>query len=458
VARLGRKPVRPGRVTTAVSLGTVGLFVISMSAGMGSWGLGAAGVAMVVIAIALLTTASMRGAEKSFVAGAVHVIKVSEQPVGMEFGRCEMQVMVDAPGHPGQNVVIRDPRVPVAKWPEVGETLPALVAVGDPRRVRIQWERVGARSDGFEESYSDDGLNFFSSDDNNLGPARFGDDAYLGYRDDDPVDLDKRLDVEAPQKLPRRQPSHPEDRFPAGVLEGELLTAPVPGQRVPDREAEFRSAGYDGPDHDSPSYDDAGYANPDHDGPGSDDSPADQVVDISAIDFSELPEPGVESESVLDPVDQLGSPVAAGRGPTVALGDLGARFPSARPGPAGTIHSVGFTLQVADLARSVAFYRDLLGFYEIDSGPENVLLGSGDTRFLLHSDAGLERVVRRTAHLNLEVVDVDGMYIDLKSRGVRFAYPPKVVNSGERLELWAASFKDPDGHGIAIIQWRARVG
>jgi resuscitation-promoting factor RpfA len=454
VARLGRKPVRPGRVTIAVSLGTVGLFVISMSAGMASWGLGAAGVAMLVIAIALLTTASMRGAEKSFVAGTVHIIKVSEPPVGMEFGRCELQVMVDAPGQPGQNVVIRDPRVPVSKWPEVGETLPALVAVGDPRRVRIQWERVGAHPDGFEESYADDGLNFFSGDDNNLGPARFGDDAYLGYRDDDPVDLDKRLDVEPPQKLPRRQPSHPEDRFPTGVLEGELLIASVPGQRSSDREApDYPTSGYDGPGYDGPDYDGPGYQPP-----GYDDSPADQVVDISAIDFSELPEPGVESESVLDPVDQLGSPVAGSRSPAAAPGDLGARFPSARPGPAGTIHSVGFTLQVADLARSVAFYRDLLGFYEIDSGPENVLLGSGDTRFLLHSDAGVERVVRRTAHLNLEVVDVDGMYIDLKSRGVRFTYPPKVVNSGERLELWAASFKDPDGHGIAIIQWRARVG
>lgn len=431
MARLGRKPVRPGRVTIAVTLGTVGLFVISMSAGMGSWGLGAAGVAMLVIAIALLTTASMRAADKSFVAGTVHVIKVSEQPVGVEFGRCEMQVMVDAPGHPGQNVVIRDPRVPIIKWPEVGETLPALVAVGDPRRVRIQWERVGSHADRFEATYSDDGLNFFSTDDNNLGPVRVGDDAYLGYRDDDPVDLDKRSDVDPPQKLPRRQPAYADDRFPAGVLEGELMTATVPSQRVPDHEDDYG------------------------------DSPADQVVDISAIDFSELPEPDIAPEAVVfDPVDQLGSPVAAGRVPGAAAAsavhDVGSSFPSARPGPAGTIHSVGFTLQVADLPRSVAFYRDLLGFYEIDSGPQNVVLGSGDTRILLHSDTELAKVVRRTAHLNLEVIDVDAMYVDLKSRGVRFVYPPKVVNSGERLELWAASFKDPDGHGIAVIQWRAR--
>jgi resuscitation-promoting factor RpfA len=426
VARLGRKPVRPGRVTTAVTLGTVGLFVISMSAGMTSWGLGAAGVAMLVIAIALLTTASMRGADKAFVAGTVHVVRVSEQPVGVEFGRCEMQVMVDAPGHPGQNVVVRDPRVPVSKWPEVGQTLPALVAVGDARRLRIQWERVGVTSDRFEPVYADDGLNFFSSDDNNLGPDRIGDDTYLGYRDDDPVDLSKNLDTDPPQKLPRPQPSRPEDRFPTGVLEGELLTPSVPGQRVAGHELHDGTAA-------------------DHDG-----GPADQVIDISAIDFSDVPEPD-PADVALDPVDPVGTPLAG------AAASAGSSFPSARPGPAGTIHSVGITLQVADLGRSVAFYRDLLGFYEIDSGPGNVVLGSGDTRIVLHSEAGLERVVRRTAHLNLEVIDVDGMYVDLKSRGVRFAYPPKVVNSGERLELWAASFKDPDGHGIALIQWRARA-
>ena len=32
---------------------------------------------------------------------------------------------------------------------------------------------------------------------------------------------------------------------------------------------------------------------------------------------------------------------------------------------------------------------------------------------------------------------------------------PRAVNRGDRLELWAATFYDPDGHNIAITQWRA---
>jgi hypothetical protein len=31
-----------------------------------------------------------------------------------------------------------------------------------------------------------------------------------------------------------------------------------------------------------------------------------------------------------------------------------------------------------------------------------------------------------------------------------------VVNRGAKLDLWAAAFRDPDGHGIALTQWRNR--
>ena len=39
--------------------------------------------------------------------------------------------------------------------------------------------------------------------------------------------------------------------------------------------------------------------------------------------------------------------------------------------------------------------------------------------------------------------------------GVQFVHAPRPVNRGDKLELWAATFYDPDGHNIAITQWRA---
>ncbi|MEV4417354.1 VOC family protein [Catellatospora sp. NPDC049609] len=465
MARLGRKPVRPGRVTTAVCLGVLGLFVISMAAGLGSWPLGAVGVAMVVVGVALLTTASMLGADKAYVAGTVHVVKVSEPPVNLEFGRCEMQVLVDAPGHPGQTVIMNDPRVPVLKWPDAGDTLPALVAVSDARRIKIQWDRVATHGERFEQAYEHGDEDFshdpdedfddphlmadHEDDDYEPGPAygtgpayaagpAYGtgpayaagtayatghdpDETFVGYRDDDPIDLDAVPDTPLPRRpSPHRRPSPEPREEPAqvAVLEGELFTGDVPGPRTP-------------MDAESPDFD-----------------------SIHMIDFAGVPEPAAPlvSDTVTRQVP-LPDPAAT---PAARLDDVLVATPQARPAVAGSIQGVGITLLVTDLARSRAFYHDLLGFYEVDGGPGNVVLASGDTRLVLRTAQELAPVNRRHVHLNLEVGDVDAVFQELKVRGVRFTYAPRVVNHGERLELWAAAFKDPDGHGIAIIEWKAR--
>ncbi|MEU7826812.1 VOC family protein [Catellatospora sp. NPDC049133] len=442
MARLGRKPVRPGRVTTAVCLGALGLFVISMSAGLGSWPLGAVGAAMVVVAVALLTTASMLGADKAYVAGTVHVVKASEPPLSAEFGRCEMQVLVDAPGHPGQTVIMNDPRVPVLKWPDAGDTLPALVAVADARRIKIQWEKVGTHGERYEQAF-DHGDDEFYHDpgddyddphfdgphhDDDLGhygdpghDDRHGsDDTYAGFRDDDPIDLDA---VPTADPLPRRQPSphrRPpaprEEPAPVAVLEGELYSGDVPGPRTP-------------MDAESPDF-----------------------ASIDVIDFADVPEPAAPAIS-----DTLTGPVALPPPSGAGIDDLLVASPHARPASAGSIQGIGITLLVTDLDRSRVFYHDLLGFYEIDGGPGNLVLASGDTRLVLRTTPELTPVNRRHVHLNLEVGDIDAVYRELKVRGVKFTYAPRVVNHGERLELWAASFKDPDGHGIAVIEWKARA-
>ena len=413
MARLGRKPVRPGRATIAVSLGALGLFVISMAAGLGTasggWPIGAVGAAMVIVAVALLTTASMRGGDKAFAQGAVHVVKVSEPPViATEYGRCEMQVLVDSPGHPGQTVMIRDPRVPVDKWPEIGDTLPALIAVSDARRIRIQWERVGVYSDEYDEF----------------------DEMGLGAYDQEPVPADATSEFPTvkPDPLPRRKPQ------PVPVLEGEL----VPAQRHP----------------------------------GSGEAP----ITVDALDFSDVaepvlaeqrpdpaPEPAPEPEPQSKPKPQPESrpesqPLRTGAGSVFAESTAAhvlATQPPARPATSGTIHGVGYTVQVTDLERSQRFYHDMLGFYELDGGLDSVVLASGDTRIVLMTTSDAESVRKRLVYLNLEVGDVEAVYQELKVRGVRFTRPPRVVRQGERLEQISASFKDPDGHGIAITQWKA---
>jgi catechol 2,3-dioxygenase-like lactoylglutathione lyase family enzyme len=129
-------------------------------------------------------------------------------------------------------------------------------------------------------------------------------------------------------------------------------------------------------------------------------------------------------------------------------------YPSARPGPAGAIHGVGITVLVTDLDRSTRFYRDMLGFFEIDSGDGSAVLASGDTRLVLRTVHELSPTTGRLIYLNLEVGDVDAVYEELRAKGVTFVHEPRAVNRGDRLEMWAASFSDPDGHNIAVTQWR----
>ena len=94
---------------------------------------------------------------------------------------------------------------------------------------------------------------------------------------------------------------------------------------------------------------------------------------------SPRPRPAVEAAEV-EPAAAAAATVVASPpvvDPTVSL------YPSAHPSPGSAIHGVGVTLLVADLQRSIEFYRDLLGFYEVDGGDDNVVLASGGTRLVL---------------------------------------------------------------------------
>jgi catechol 2,3-dioxygenase-like lactoylglutathione lyase family enzyme len=120
------------------------------------------------------------------------------------------------------------------------------------------------------------------------------------------------------------------------------------------------------------------------------------------------------------------------------------------------VHNVSVTLIVADLRRSLTFYRDLLGLTEIDSGVGSAVLASGNARILLRQVTDTRPVDRRVVHLNLEVDDVHEAYDRLRRENVEFMHPPRVVNQGEQLEQWAATLRDPDGHAIALTRWEIR--
>ena len=54
-----------------------------------------------------------------------------------------------------------------------------------------------------------------------------------------------------------------------------------------------------------------------------------------------------------------------------------------------------------------------------------------------------------------DVDDLCNAIAELREKGVKFVHSPRPVNRGDKLELWSATFRDPDNHNIAITQWRA---
>ena len=135
-------------------------------------------------------------------------------------------------------------------------------------------------------------------------------------------------------------------------------------------------------------------------------------------------------------------------------------------------------LQVADLARSVAFYRDILGFEEVFAwNPRAPYIGElvGYPEVDLHaailrppdSEVFLElleyRNVERTAvdtrtanpgtaHIAFFVDDLDALFADLQARGVPSVSAPVTPTIGPNKGGRAVYMIDPDGIRVELIQ------
>lgn len=118
------------------------------------------------------------------------------------------------------------------------------------------------------------------------------------------------------------------------------------------------------------------------------------------------------------------------------------------------MHVSYIIVPVADMDRSLAFYRDTLGCTALSQTPSFSFLDGGALRIGLQqtdeepNDASLIRIV-------FETEDVLGKHTTLVRRGVRFTSDPHPVRSHDRRRLYAAELLDPDGHELAITGWVA---
>lgn len=115
-------------------------------------------------------------------------------------------------------------------------------------------------------------------------------------------------------------------------------------------------------------------------------------------------------------------------------------------------------LRVADLGRSLAFWRDALGLRPLAAFESFAFLDAGGVRIGLNAvpprepDGGLAALTE----IVLEVPDVRAAHAELSAKGVAFRTPPRPVTGDAGRELWACDCRDPDGHLVSLTGWVAK--
>lgn len=395
-------------------------FIAASGAGSGSGVVVILGAALGLSAVvySIFSATQRRGVRK--IPGTGHVISASPAPSSSTHGRCDLQLVVQAPRLAATSIRHRDPWAPVAKWPTPGASLPVLVDPTDPRHLHVCWDDVDTHVEAVRRLAAEFGA------DPGKPPPRAADRS----DDDAPPPADR---PDAPARDPVGTgdrdswvtPSDP-DAEPNGHREGQLTgsvatavaEAPARPRLHAPRHARQDAAA------------DAGEL---------------RVTTVVADEPPAAEE--VTQDVVAEPITAV--PITVETQPADEYEPWHAVYASA-------IRDVGVTLVVDDLDRSLRFYRDALGFFEVDGSKGAALLLVGNGRLLLRQREGARQQSPRLAHVTLDVVDLQATYDALVAKGVEFLHGPRSVLRGESLELLAASFHDPDGHGIALTSWRPR--
>ena len=113
-------------------------------------------------------------------------------------------------------------------------------------------------------------------------------------------------------------------------------------------------------------------------------------------------------------------------------------------------------VNVSDMRKSVAFYRDTLGLTLKFESPGWSEFQTGATILALHTAArtvsegsGLSRPMAGTCSIGFSVQSLEGTFAELQSRGAHFVMPPTdQPNEGIRLAVCI----DPDGLAISFAE------
>ena len=112
---------------------------------------------------------------------------------------------------------------------------------------------------------------------------------------------------------------------------------------------------------------------------------------------------------------------------------------------------VGVTLWTDDLERLFHFYHDTLGLPLHSRHQDFIAFQLGDVRFNLGLHDGVRGAAKDPYRImpHLGVDDIQQEHRRLVAQGVEFIRPPEQEHWGG----WVATFKDPDGNILQMLQF-----
>ena len=123
------------------------------------------------------------------------------------------------------------------------------------------------------------------------------------------------------------------------------------------------------------------------------------------------------------------------------------------PIPIGpTLSQIGqIFVNVKDLDRAIAFYRDMLGMRFLFTAPPGMaFFQCGDIRIML-GQADRPEIDHPASIIYYKVDDIEKVYEIFNARGVEFIVKPHLVAPMPTYDLWLADFNDSEGNILALM-------
>ena len=108
-------------------------------------------------------------------------------------------------------------------------------------------------------------------------------------------------------------------------------------------------------------------------------------------------------------------------------------------------------VNVKDLDRAIAFYRDTLGMRFLFQAPPSMAFFDCDGIRLMLGVADRPELDHPASIIYYKVDDIEKVYEVFNARGVEFIVKPHLVAPMQTYDLWLADFRDSEGNVLALM-------